>query len=1457
MRFLLALVVYLWAAVAYAVVTPKELGNANLALATGDWYVVTTIPFTAPRTITLPLASRSCITSNATVVCPSNILEITDLGNAIGGANTLTIAPQGGDTINGSATPLILSDPGSSVRLRPLPGNRWITVSTGGGGGGGSPPLTGDVIKADGSSVTTIAPNAVTNSKMAQMPNNTVKGNIGVSPGDPTDLTAAQLTTLCQQFTNLLTGCVPASGGGTSNFLRADGNWATPVGGGGNVTAGALTNHGVALGTGPTSIGTTAVGTAGQLLIGQSAITDPTFNTVGGDATLNASGTLTVAAGVISNSKLATMPNFTVKGNVSGGTASPIDLNSTQLTTLCNQFTNLLLGCVPASGGGTTNFLRADGTWTTPPASGGTVTSVAVSNGISASPSPITGAGTLSCDLFATGSATRGCVPGSVTGGTTNFLRADGTWAAPAGGAGNVSAGGTLTNNALVIGQGTTAVATIPAMTSGQIAIGSTGAAPVPGTITAGNNVRVTGGAGTLQVDTNDPVFYVDRAPYNAVGDGVADDTTPFVNALAACASAGGGTVQIGPKQYLINSGSLTIPRQCTLIGGLDSQVGASRPMTLFSQIKYLIILNAGTGPGAPTGFTINTGSGGSTSHGATLKGVAIMAKNVNTSATTLRDYINVYKNFVGTAITNSNGDTRVINVTVWGFTNCLVSTLTGRLTVDGFLGDCTNGISVADGHDTTWIRNVEITFYATVNGAANAEYSITAVASSAGASPGLYRLTMASTAGLVTGDQINIFASNIQALNNRWTITVIDGTHIDLQGSAFQGPTNGGPAPTTGNLTYGQYAVTVTSAANIAPGQTVSGTGIQGGTIVRAVWPSKNIVWLSHPPQPASIAAGTGVTLTFVDPVLTGANDSCTNTAPTNTLPCLILSSQIRPGGKSFSCTASEGVHFVSVAAQSPDIAFYFGAGCSWPTCVDCAIDSSGAAVGLASSGGLSNNDPSTVGVWFDSNSVYGTWQGYMTSIGRAIVNTSTGASGGGNAVVNSSLTIPIGLDVTIIEHSGTGPFMLDGNTFTGAAALYLADGAGKLHLGSNDFSHFGVPYAQSLSAMNNTSGTGTIFAPASFSPGTGGDTSGGSLYPTTPAVSGNILINGEMAIDQGREGLSPTGTCSPLMLIDRWRCVANAGNISWTRVAITTLPGYSYALQGTVTATTAGAAGNVYRLEQQVDGASIQNLNWGANGLNNNVSPVVMDFCANISTGATGLYTAYLRNTAGTLHYSFTYNLPTANVWTCFSQAIPGPTSGVWTATPGTMQLIVAFDIGNGSNFNTANSGVWATVAGNPNSHVTGSNTFISQANGTVLQLTAVRLRKGSLQSAPYVPRDFAYENALARQYFQKSFPAGTAVAHAASISGALCTLATAAVVHGLPIRFTPPMINNPALVAYAPVSGTTQWYNATDSAVGPAFSFAALSTPGATGAFIQMNAAATAGKLYCVHYTADSGN
>lgn len=78
---------------------------------------------------------------------------------------------------------------------------------------------------------------------------------------------------------------------------------------------------------------------------------------------------LTGSAG-ITNANLAQMAATTLKGNSTGGSATPSDLSVATVTGMLNTFTSLLQGLVPASGGGTTNFLRADGTWAAPPGTG-------------------------------------------------------------------------------------------------------------------------------------------------------------------------------------------------------------------------------------------------------------------------------------------------------------------------------------------------------------------------------------------------------------------------------------------------------------------------------------------------------------------------------------------------------------------------------------------------------------------------------------------------------------------------------------------------------------------------------------------------------------------------------------------------------------------------------------------------------------------------------------------------------------------------------------------------------------------------------------------------------------------------------------------------------------------------------------------------------------------------------
>ncbi|MGL4490736.1 MAG: DUF2793 domain-containing protein, partial [Rhizobiaceae bacterium] len=296
--------------------------------------------------------------------------------------------------------------------------------------------------------VTTLANNSIANNALADMSAGQFKARIAAGTGDPQDISGAQATTLLDIFTTSLKGLTPASGGGTSNFLRADGTWAAPAGGGGSAWGGitgtlasqtdlqtalngkAAATHGHAQAdvTGLVTAlaaksDTTHTHSAGTTTVaGFMSTTDKTkLDSVASNASANASdatllsranhtgtqsastiadlteavqdiagaflttsGDLTwtyndagntisasLANGTVSNAKLSSMPSASFKGRVSAGSGAVEDVTSTQATALLDAFTTTLKGLAPASGGGTSNFLRADGTWAVPAGGGG------------------------------------------------------------------------------------------------------------------------------------------------------------------------------------------------------------------------------------------------------------------------------------------------------------------------------------------------------------------------------------------------------------------------------------------------------------------------------------------------------------------------------------------------------------------------------------------------------------------------------------------------------------------------------------------------------------------------------------------------------------------------------------------------------------------------------------------------------------------------------------------------------------------------------------------------------------------------------------------------------------------------------------------------------------------------------------------------------------------------------
>lgn len=247
---------------------------------------------------------------------------------------------------------------------------------------------------------------------------------------------AAAQTALLNNFSSTLKGLTPLSGGGTTNFLRADGSWAAPPGGGvwGSITgtlssqtdlnsalagkqaqdgdldaiaalAGTtgflkktaantwsldtstyLTSLGIGSSTQAWDADLDAIaalaGTTGFLkktaantwsLDTSAYITGNQTITLTGDITGSGTTAITtaIAANAVVNADLAQVATATFKGRTTAATGNVEDMTATQATALLDNFTSTTKGLAPLSGGGTTNFLRADGTWAAPSGGGG------------------------------------------------------------------------------------------------------------------------------------------------------------------------------------------------------------------------------------------------------------------------------------------------------------------------------------------------------------------------------------------------------------------------------------------------------------------------------------------------------------------------------------------------------------------------------------------------------------------------------------------------------------------------------------------------------------------------------------------------------------------------------------------------------------------------------------------------------------------------------------------------------------------------------------------------------------------------------------------------------------------------------------------------------------------------------------------------------------------------------
>lgn len=115
-----------------AAIRQTFVGDAAYSITISDTWVSTSVAFTAARTWTLPSAGGTNVPAS---------LVVMDVAFAITSTNTLTLAPQSGETINGSSSSLVIAAAGGRVILTPTSGSNWIAITEG-------PGATGSIVSS-------------------------------------------------------------------------------------------------------------------------------------------------------------------------------------------------------------------------------------------------------------------------------------------------------------------------------------------------------------------------------------------------------------------------------------------------------------------------------------------------------------------------------------------------------------------------------------------------------------------------------------------------------------------------------------------------------------------------------------------------------------------------------------------------------------------------------------------------------------------------------------------------------------------------------------------------------------------------------------------------------------------------------------------------------------------------------------------------------------------------------------------------------------------------------------------------------------------------------------------------------------------------------------------------------------------------------------------------------------
>jgi len=239
------------------------------------------------------------------------------------------------------------------------------------------------------------------------------------------------------------------------------------------------------------------------------------------------------------------------------------------------------------------------------------------------------------------------------------------------------------------------------------------------------------------------------------------------------------------------------------------------------------------------------------------------------------------------------------------------------------------------------------------------------------------------------------------------------------------------------------------------------------------------------------------------------------------------------------------------------------------------------------------------------------------------------------------------------------------------------------------------------------------------------------------------NLVINGDMRIDQRNSGASLNPVNGATYTVDRWYHYASqASKLSFqqNQGAVTPPTGFSYYSGFASLSAFSIAATDQFLYSQYIEGYNTAKLAWGTA----NAKTATLSFW--VRSSLTGTFGGSVQNSAQNRCFPYSYTISSANTWEYKTVVITGDTTGTWLTTNG-IGARIHFSLATGATY-SGTAGAWTGTSFITS--VTGAVSVVG-TNTATWQITGVQLEAGAV-ATPFEFEDYGVTLAKCQRYYQR---------------------------------------------------------------------------------------------------------